>query len=417
MLIKSKHSGFLSDGTRTPFLGGGSGGILSPVTNLLFGKPPAPPPPPDYRGAAQETAAGNLAAAQSATAANRVNQITPYGNLNYAETGVDSRGNPTWTATQTLSPAQQQLLDIQNQTSAGLGSAINAQLGQVQNVMGQGFNPNIPQTQTDLGSQFVTDPNYASGMQGWDRANQILQARLGPKMEQQSSAQAARLANQGIVQGTKAYENAMRTFNQGQNDLLTNSQLAGQQIGQNLFTQGLQGGQFTNQSLINRGNFGNQAQQQAFNQALTRYNLPLNTLSSLRTGAQVQNPSFVNAPQQATTGGADMLGATGMNFNAQLGGYNAQAAERNNMMQGLFSLGGAAMLSDIRTKENIKQIHWMPNGLPVYEYEYKPEFKDHSLAGHGKFVGVMAQEVEQMYPQAVTTLDNGYKAVNYGLLP
>jgi hypothetical protein len=236
-------------------------------------------------------------------------------------------------------------------------------------------------------------------------------------MQQQSDAQAARLANQGIVQGTKAYENAMRTFNQGQNDLLTNSQLAGQQIGQNLFTQGLQGGQFTNQALINRGNFGNQAQQQAFNQALTRYNLPLNTLSSLRTGAQVQNPSFVNAPQQATTSGADLLGATGMNFNAQMGGYNAQAAERNNMMQGLFSLGGAAMMSDIRTKENIKQIHWLPNGLPVYEYEYKTEFKDHPLAGHGKFVGVMAQEVEQMYPQAVTTLDNGYKAVNYGLLP
>jgi hypothetical protein len=396
---------------------GGGGGLLSPVTNVLFGKPPAPPPAPDYRGAAAETAAGNLAAAQSATAANRVNQVTPYGNLSYAETGTDSMGNPTWTATTSLSPAQQQLLDMQNQTSLGLGSAINAQLGQVQDVMGRGFNPNIPQTQTDLGSQFVTNPNYASGMQGWDKANQILQARLAPQMEQQSNAQAARLANQGIVQGTKAYENAMRTFNQGQNDLLTNAQLAGQQIGQNLFTQGLQGGQFTNQALINRGNFGNQAQQQAFNQALTRYNLPLNTLSSLRTGAQVQNPSFVNAPQQATTSGADILGATGMNFNAQMGGYNAQAAERNNMMQGLFSLGGAAMMSDIRTKENIKQIHWLPNGLPVYEYEYKAEFKDHPLAGHGKFVGVMAQEVEQMYPQAVTTLDNGYKAVNYGLLP
>jgi hypothetical protein len=377
---------------------GGGGGLLSPVTNVLFGKPPAPPPAPDYRGAAAETAAGNLAAAQSATAANRVNQITPYGNLNYAETGVDSRGNPTWTATQTLSPAQQQLLDMQNQTSLGLGSAINAQLGQVQNVMGQGFNPNL--------APITTNPNYASGMEGWDKANQILQARLAPQMQQQSDAQTARLANQGIVQGTKAYENAMRTFNQGQNDLLTNSQLAGQQIGRDLFNQGIAG-----------GNFGNQAQQQQFNQALTRYNLPLNTLSSLRTGAQVQNPSYVNAPQQATTSGADMLGATGMNFNAQMGGYNAQAAERNNMMQGLFSLGGAAMMSDIRTKENIKQIHWLPNGLPVYEYEYKTEFKDHPLAGHGKFVGVMAQEVEQMYPQAVTTLDNGYKAVNYGLLP
>jgi hypothetical protein len=390
----------------------GGGGFLG------LGPAPSAPAAPDYAAAAKETAAGNLAAAQTATAANRVNQVTPYGNLNYAETGTDSRGNPIWTATQTLSPEQQQILNMQNQASLGLGSAITSQLGQVQDVMGRGFNPNIPQTQTDLGSQFVTDPNYASGMQGWDKANQILQARLQPQMEQQSNAQAARLANQGIVQGTKAYENAMRTFNQGQNDLLTNSQLAGQQIGQNLFTQGLQGGQFTNQALINRGNFGNQAQQQAFNQALTRYNLPLNTLSALRTGAQVQNPSFVNSAQQATTGGADILGASQMGYNAQMGDFNARNASQQNFNSGLMGLAGAGiMASDIRMKENIKQIHWLPNGLPVYEFEYKPEFKDHSLAGHGKFVGVMAHEVEAMYPQAVTTLDNGYKAVNYGLLP
>lgn len=404
---------------------GGGGGLLSPVTNVLFGKPPAPPPAPDYRGAAAETAAGNLAAAQSATAANRVNQITPYGNLTYAETGVDSRGNPTWTATQSLSPAQQQMLDMQNQTSLGLGSAINAQLGQVQNVMGQGFNPNLAPITTNVGeANLQTRPDYEGGMQGWDRANQILQARLQPQMEQQSSAQAARLANQGIVPGTRAYENAMRTFNQGQNDLLTNSQLAGQSIGQNLFTQGLQGAQFGNQAQqqgfanrLTNANLGNAAQQQQFNQALTRYNLPLNTLSSLRTGAQVQNPSFVNAPQQATTGGADFLGATQMGYNANMGNFNAQSAERNNMMQGLFSLGGAALMSDIRTKEKIYHVGTLPSGLPIYEYEYKPEFKDHPLAGHGKFVGVMAQEVEAVYPQAVTTLDNGYKAVNYGLLP
>jgi hypothetical protein len=312
----------------------GGGGFLG------LGPAPSAPAAPDYASAARETAQGNLQAAQTATAANRVNQVTPYGNLNYTQSGTDSQGNPTWTATTSLSPTGQALLDMQNQTSLGLGSAINAQLGQVQNVMGQGFNPDIPQVQTDLGSQFVTDPNYASGMQGWDRANQILQARLQPQMEQSRDAQAARLANQGIVQGTKAYENAMRTFNQGQNDLLTNSQLAGQNIGQNLFTQGLQGGQFTNQALINRGNFGNTAQQQAFNQALTRYNLPLNTLSALRTGAQVQNPSFINAPQQATTGGADILGASQMGYNAQMGNYNAQQAAQQGLNTGLMGLGG-----------------------------------------------------------------------------
>jgi hypothetical protein len=119
---------------------------------------------------------------------------------------------------------------------------------------------------------------------------------------------------------------------------------------------------------------------------------------------------------QANTAGADILGATQMGYNAQLAASNAQNAANNAMTQGLFSLGGAALMSDIRTKENIKAIGWLPNGLPVYEYEYKAEFKDHPLAGHGTHTGVMAQEVEVMYPNAVITLHDGYKAVDYGKL-
>jgi hypothetical protein len=161
---------------------------------------------------------------------------------------------------------------------------------------------------------------------------------------------------------------------------------------------------------------GQQANQQAFNQELTKYNMPLNTLSALRSGSQVQNPSFINAPQQATTSGADILGASQMGYNAQMGDFNAQQAAQANFNSGLMNLGGAGIMkySDIRMKENIKQIHWLPNGLPVYEYEYKPEFKD--IAGHGKFVGVMAQEVEAVQPEAVITNANGYKMVNYGVL-
>jgi hypothetical protein len=377
---------------------GGGGGLLSPVTNVLFGKPPSAPAAPDYRGAAAETAAGNLEAAQAATAANRVNQITPYGNLNYAETGTDSRGNPIWTATQTLSPEQQQILNMQNQASLGLGGSINAQLGQVSDIMGRGFNPNIPSTQTSLGQNV--------GMEGWDRASNLLMQRLDPQLERQSERLDAQLAAQGIPVGSQAYSRAKQDLAQQQNDARTQAQLRAQGVQQNLFGQELQAGQF-----------GNTAQQQAFNQALTQYNLPLNTLSALRTGAQVQNPSFVNAPQQATTSGADILGASQMGYNAQMGGFNAQAAERNNMMQGLFSLGGAALMSDIRLKQNINHIGTLPNGLPFYSFEYIDAVKNHPLAGEGTHIGVMAQEVEQVYPYAVSTLDDGYKVVNYGLLP
>jgi hypothetical protein len=403
----------------------------------IFSDPPSPPPAPDYTSAANATAAGNLDAARAATAANRVNQVTPYGTLDYSINGADPYGNPTWTATTNLSDVGQKLLNNQNNASLGLGQTINAQLGNVQNTMGNGFNPQTgPITtnagQANLNANYQTNPNYASGMQGWDQANQILQARLQPQMAQDKESQAASLANQGIVQGTKAYDNAMRTFNQGQNDLLTNSQLAGQQIGNSLFNQGITGGQFSNQALgqqnatnqqqfanqVTNANLGNQAQQQQYNQAMTNYNMPLNTLSALRTGAQVQNPTFVNAPQQATTAGPDLLGAATAQGNYNTAANNAASAANSSLTGGLMNLGGtlgaAALMSDIRTKQNIKRFGMLPNGLPVYEYEYKPEWKDE--AGHGKFIGVMAHEVELVQPEAVITRPDGYKMVNYGVL-
>ena len=45
------------------------------------------PPAPDYTAAANATAAGNLEAAKYTTQANRVNQVTPYGNLTYTQSG------------------------------------------------------------------------------------------------------------------------------------------------------------------------------------------------------------------------------------------------------------------------------------------------------------------------------------------
>ena len=85
----------------------GGGGFLG------LGPAPSAPAAPDYTGAANATAAGNLAAAQAATAANRVNQVTPYGNLDYSQSGTDAQGNPTWTATTSLSDVGQQLLNNQ----------------------------------------------------------------------------------------------------------------------------------------------------------------------------------------------------------------------------------------------------------------------------------------------------------------
>jgi len=70
--------------------------------------------------------------------------------------------------------------------------------------------------------------------------------------------------------------------------------------------------------------------------------------------------------------------------------------------------------SDIRVKENIELIGLLPNGLNIYEFEYKPEFKHKS--GSGRYRGVMAHEVEKIMPQAVNVDSDGYKLVSYPML-
>jgi hypothetical protein len=266
---------------------------------LGLGPAPSAPAAPDYAAAAQQTAQGNLDMARAATAANRVNQITPYGNLDYSITGEDSYGNPTWTAKTSLSDIGQQLLNNQNQASLGLGGTINSALGRVQSTMGEEFNPQLPST------GFNPSQSYQDAYM----------ERLRPQIEQGREALDVKLANQGIPVGSEAYKRAMMAQGQRENDLLLGATTQGFGVGQ-------------------------QANQQAFNQEMTKYNMPLNTLSALRSGSQVQNPTFVNSAQQATTSGADILGATQMGYNAQMGNFNAQQAAQQGMNSGLMSLGG-----------------------------------------------------------------------------
>jgi len=343
-----------------------------------MGKSASTPPTPDYAGAAKETATGNLDVARQTTAANRVNQYTPYGSLEYNMAGEDKYGNPMWKATQSLAPAQQQLLDYQNQASLGLGELTGKGLGYVSNM---------------LESPFDTSKLPTTGFNPSQSYQDAYMQRLQPQIAQGREALATQLANSGIPVGSEAYKRAMMTQGQKENDLLAAATTQGFGVGQ-------------------------QARQSALQEQAYLRNEPLNTLNAVRTGAQVQGPSFVNPAQQANVAGPDLLGAAQSTYNAQLGASNAQNAANNAMTQGLFNLGSAGLMkfSDIRTKENIEIIGVANNGLTVYKYEYKPEFKDHELAGHGTHYGYMAQEVEQVYPYAVKTLDDGYKVVDYGLL-
>ena len=74
------------------------------------------------------------------------------------------------------------------------------------------------------------------------------------------------------------------------------------------------------------------------------------------------------------------------------------------MLPGMGGGRGGSLFSDERLKRNIKQIGTRPDGLGVYEYDY--------IWGGGRNIGLMAQEVNAVYPHAVGVVD-GYLTVNY----
>jgi len=101
---------------------------------------------------------------------------------------------------------------------------------------------------------------------------------------------------------------------------------------------------------------------------------------------------------------------------------NSQTSIYNNAMnaQGEFlgsvmglggQLGGAYLgASDRRLKEDIKFLHEdMNSGLNVYEFSYVGE-------PNRRFIGVMADEVEEVFPEAVHYGEDGYASVDYAAI-
>ena len=170
---------------------------------------------------------------------------------------------------------------------------------------------------------------------------------------------------------------------------------------------------------LSQGQFGNQATSSALalnagNQALQSGQVTMGNYGALGNSMS-QSASTANQ-------GWNSVGQLGVQkYNADVNAYEAKTKAASAESAGFGSMvgslaGTAAKLylgSDIRTKENIELVGYMPNGLAVYEYEYKPEFKDRQYFGHGRFRGVMAHELEAVNSDAIVTLDDGYKVVDY----
>ena len=282
---------------------------------------PAAPAAPDYVGAAQAQGQANIATAQTQAALNNPNITSPYGSQSVTYT-TDAQGNQIPNITQSLTPVGQQ--DLENQQQVQLGESQLAQQGlsTAQNLMSQPFQYNGPAIQTGINQSGVAPAAINPGQ----TAYQAQMALLQPQITQSQNALNQQLQNQGIPLGSTAYNNAQLAQGQQTAALEDNAAVNGVNLQQAANQQGY--GQ-----AVNNAQFGNTAAQQAYAQQLGLYNQPLNEITALMSGSQIQAPQFQQYTGGGSIGAAPIAAAT-----ASQGNYNT--ALYNSQMQGLGGLFG-----------------------------------------------------------------------------
>lgn len=333
---------------------------------------PAPPVAPDPAVTAAAAAKYNTNTAITQQLLNQTDQVGPDGSLKYDQTGTQSFVGadgqtytvPKFTATTTLSPAQQALYDLQARTRTNVGQIgldASTRIGHI------------------LGTDFKIDPAVE------DKLTALAASRVDPMYARNEEALRTRLKNSGINPGSEAWNSEFDQFNKAKNDAYSSLYLAG------------------------RG--------QAMNEALTERSLPINEVSALMSGSQVSQPNFMSTP---TTGvaGVDYGGLVNNNYNAQMSAYNAKVGANGAAMGGMFgaagTLGAAAMkygpallaASDRRLKSDVVRVGTTEGGVPIYDYTIFGE----------RHRGVMADELEELMPEAVITHPSGFKMVDYSRL-
>jgi hypothetical protein len=230
-----------------------------------------------------------------------------------------------------------------------------------------------------------------------------------------NSAFANQAQNQRYAQnsGNAAFINAAQSqqFGQNQAQQQANNSAQAQQFGQ-----GMANAQLNNSSLqqqyanqTNATQLNNANATQGFQNNISANNQRLNQLAGLMSGAQVQNPAFASTPQTGVAG-VDTAGIYNNAYNQQYQQYQNQQQQGNSLLGGLFGLGASALtaFSDRRLKRDIERAGSLPNGLPVYSYRY--------LWDDEPTLGVMADEVLHVKPEAVSVHPSGYMLVDYSMI-
>lgn len=417
------------------------------------------PPPPDYSAIARQQGEANRETGLEQWRLQNTTVNTPYGQRRLIPDPNEPSG---YRIEETLNEQDQQRLDQQRGVMSGILGMAPTALGYLQNIIGKPMDTgglpalqggvDIGGLQTALGPgrnmvydlDFGGAPEVGTGENTRNRVEQALMDRYTkfaePKQEQARAAQANRIANMGgVTTGTagrrmmgdllraqgdermnagfeaisRGGEEATREFGmdmsrrqQAIQEMLSRAGFVNQAQGQD-FDQMLARGQFGNtavqQNIQNRfsnAGLANAARGQGIQEMLNLRQAPLNELMALLGGTQVAPMQFQGGGQ-ANWQAAPLYQGAQDTYNARVNQANANRAQMSQAIGTGLQLFG--MFSDRRLKSNIERIGELASGLPVYSYVIFGEPQ----------IGVMADEAEQLFPEAVTMHASGYKMVDY----
>ena len=289
---------------------------------------------PDFGQVAAAQGEENRESVRDQLFANRPNQYTPWGYTNWEQQQVldPATGEYTteWTQTQGLTPELQDILNKQIAIQSGRSDIAGMLTGRLGNEFGQsmdwsGLNPMgaVPEAQYTRPNEVQTELGDPTVLR--ERAEDMVYGRGAQRLQGQFDAQRqgleTKLRNQGLGPEDAAWKAQMGALAQQETDAYGGLQQQALTQGlteqQQLWNQGLQGGQFRNQALgqnfqqnlaANQQNFGqgmqqsayaNQLRQQQLTEAMQKRGFSLNEINALLSGQQVGMPQMPNFAQAA----------------------------------------------------------------------------------------------------------------------
>jgi hypothetical protein len=268
------------------------------------------PQAPDFNALATQQQGLQQQSYDKAVAANRPNQVGPTGSLKWSQ-GPGGE----WTQTTTMNPQEQAIMEAGQGNQLGIQGKIGEQLA--------GF---------DTGQIDFSGAPAMPEVGGYDqRSIDTIRALQAPQLERQRAAEEAKLAAMGLGTGSgQARANALQTVGDQENRADLNAILAGIQQGNTMFGQGMQ------------------ARQQGVGETLQQKQANLGQLQGLMgMGRGAQMPTFQGVNQVGMAPTADIMGAAEKQFGAQRDAYNAEQAQRSQLLGGLMGLGGSALMGPV----------------------------------------------------------------------